>query len=306
MSRLTTGYVIGLVGVVIWSTTGILIGYLLTTYALPALLLAFWRNLFACVALLPALTLVRRRLPRIERRQVRFYAVYGLLLALFNSVWTISVQANGAAVATVLGYSSAGFTAVFAWWLFGEQLRLPKIIAVTLSLIGCVMVANAYDPAMWNINPVGIVTGLGTGVLFAFYNLMGKSAAQRGLDTWNSLLYSFAFATLFTFVFNLLPGTSTGLVPDLPLDGWLILILLSFGPTVLGFGLYTASMRYLSASTASLLATLEPAFTAVEAYLWLGERLSIVQIIGSLVILAGVVLVRLEKEPETPKASSPV
>lgn len=306
MSRLTTGYVIGLVGVVIWSTTGILIGYLLTTYALPALLLAFWRNLFACVALLPALTLVRRRLPRIERRQVRFYAVYGLLLALFNSVWTISVQANGAAVATVLGYSSAGFTAVFAWWLFGEQLRLPKIIAVTLSLIGCVMVANAYDPAMWNINPVGIVTGLGTGVLFAFYNLMGKSAAQRGLDTWNSLLYSFAFATLFTFVFNLLPGTSTALVPDLPLNGWLILILLSFGPTVLGFGLYTASMRYLSASTASLLATLEPAFTAVEAYLWLGERLSIVQIIGSLVILAGVVLVRLEKEPETPKASSPV
>lgn len=306
MSRLTTGYVIGLVGVVIWSTTGILIGYLLTTYALPALLLAFWRNLLACVALLPALTLVRRRLPRIERRQVRFYAVYGLLLALFNSVWTISVKANGAAVATVLGYSSAGFTAVFAWWLFGEQLRLPKIIAVTLSLIGCVMVANAYDPAMWNINPVGIVTGLGTGVLFAFYNLMGKSAAQRGLDTWNSLLYSFAFATLFTFVFNLLPGTSTALVPDLPLNGWLILILLSFGPTVLGFGLYTASMRYLSASTASLLATLEPAFTAVEAYLWLGERLSIVQIIGSLVILAGVVLVRLEKEPETPKASSPV
>ncbi|MBK8031945.1 MAG: DMT family transporter [Chloroflexi bacterium] len=306
MSRLTTGYVIGLVGVVIWSTTGILIGYLLTTYALPALLLAFWRNLLACVALLPALTLVRRRLPRIERRQVRFYAVYGLLLALFNSVWTISVQANGAAVATVLGYSSAGFTAVFAWWLFGEQLRLPKIMAVTLSLIGCVMVANAYDPAMWNINPVGIVTGLGTGVLFAFYNLMGKSAAQRGLDTWNSLLYSFAFATLFTFVFNLLPGTSTALVPDLPLNGWLILILLSFGPTVLGFGLYTASMRYLSASTASLLATLEPAFTAVEAYLWLGERLSIVQIIGSLVILAGVVLVRLEKEPETPKASSPV
>ena len=311
MSRLTKGYLIGLVGITIWSTTGILISYLISTYAFPALLLAFWRNLLVCVALFPALMLFRRSLLRIDRVRLRFYSLYGLVLALFNSIWTLSVQANGAAVATVLGYSSAAFTAVFAWWLLKETLRLPKIVAVILSLVGCVLVSNAYSPEMWNINPLGVVTGLGSGVLFAGYNLLGKTAAQRGLNTWTSLFYSFAFAALFTGLFNLLPGlpgtaeASPNLLPDLPTPGWLILMLLAFGPTLLGFGLYNTSMNYLPASTASLIATLEPALTTLEAYLFLSERMTSVQIVGSLVILAAVVLMRLEKEPETTRVLSP-
>ncbi|MBK8028856.1 MAG: DMT family transporter [Chloroflexi bacterium] len=82
-------------------------------------------------------------------------------------------------------------------------------------------------------------------------------------------------------------------------------MLLAFGPTLLGFGLYNTSMNYLPASTASLIATLEPALTTLEAYLFLSERMTSVQIVGSLVILAAVVLMRLEKEPETTRVLSP-
>src|ERR1041385_3659877 len=111
MSRLTKGYVIAIIGITLWSTTGVLIGYLVTNYKMPALLLAFWRNVLVCVALFPALFIIRRSLLRISVPQIRFYAFYGLVLAVFNSIWVLSVQANGAAVATVLAYSSAGFTA---------------------------------------------------------------------------------------------------------------------------------------------------------------------------------------------------
>jgi drug/metabolite transporter (DMT)-like permease len=302
MSQLTKGYIIAIIGITIWSTTGILIGYLITTYEMPALLLAFWRNVFVCAVVVPALYLIRRSLLRIDRTQIRFYALFGLILALFNSIWTFSVQANGAAVATVLGYSSAGFTAILAWWFFAEQLSPLKIAAITLSLVGCVLVSNAYDPAMWNLNPLGIITGLLSGVLFASYNLMGKEAAKRGINPWTSLLYSFAFSSMFTLLFNLFPvllGRAESLaviLPELPLKGWLILIILSFIPTVLGFGLYNTSMNYLPASVASLLATSEPAMTAVEAYIFLDERLTIVQIMGSLIILSAVIIMRFEKE----------
>lgn len=302
MSQMTKGYTIAIVGVTIWSTTGILIGYLITHYGLPPLVLSFWRNVLVCVALVPALFGVRRSLIGAGWAHLRFYAFYGLILALFNSIWTLSVQANGAAVATVLGYSSVGFTAILAYWILKEKLHLPKIAAIVLSLVGCVLVSNAYDPAMWNLNPLGVSTGIITGVLFACYNLMGKQAARRKLNVWTSLLYSFAFSSMFTLLFNLLPGipgtagSVQAIVPDLPLDGWLILILLSFGPTVLGFGLYNTSMNYLPASTASLIASTEPAMTAVEAYIFLNERMTIVQIVGSLIILSALVIVRFEKE----------
>jgi DME family drug/metabolite transporter len=302
MSRLAKGYLIAIIGITIWSTTGVLMGYLMTNYNMPALLLAFWRNLLVGVALVPALFLIRRSLLGISVCQIRFYVFYGLTLALFNSIWILSLRENGAAVATVLGYSSAGFTAIIALFLFQEKLGLPKLVAITLSLGGCVMVSNAYSVEMWELNPLGVSTGLVSGVLFAVYTLFGKEAARREINVWTSLLYSFAFGALFIMVFNLFPvlpgaaGSFKALLPELPLDGWLILVFLSFVPTLLGFGLYNGSMNYLPASIANLLATTEPAMTAIEAYVFLHERMTLVQIVGSVIILSAVLIVQLEKE----------
>jgi drug/metabolite transporter (DMT)-like permease len=302
MSSLTKGYIVAIVGILFWSTTGVFIAYLITNYGMPALLLAFWRNLLVCVALAPMLLITRRSLLRIETSQIPFYALYGFVLAVFNSIWTLSVQANGAAVATVLAYSSAAFTAIMAWWIFKEAIRLPKMIAIVLSLIGCVLVSNAYDPAMWNLNPIGIATGLLSGILFGVYNMFGKETARRKINPWTALLYSFAFSSVFTFLFNLIPfvpgtaGSLERILPTLPVNGWIVLIILSFIPTVLGFGLYNMSMNYLPASVASLLATSEPAMTAVEAYIFLHERMTIIQIVGSLIILSAVIIVQFERQ----------
>ncbi len=121
----------------------------------------------------------------------------GLFWLCLNSIWTLSVKANGAAVATVLAYSSAGFTAILALWLFKEKLGIPKIIAVILSLGGCVLVSNAYRLEMWKLNPLAVSTGLLSGLFFAAYTLIGKETARRDINAWTSMLYSFAFASVF-------------------------------------------------------------------------------------------------------------
>ena len=79
-------------------------------------------------------------------------------------------------------------------------------------------------------------------------------------------------------------------------DGWGVLALLAVGPTIGGFGLYTVSLTYLPASVANLIATLEPAMTAILAYFFLGEQLNSPQLAGSGLILAGVVLLRILEE----------
>jgi len=301
MSRLTRGYFIALVGITFWSTTGVFISYLTTKYQMAPLLLALWRNVLVCVALAPALLLFRPSLLHLRKTNLPFFIVYGLILSLFNSIWILSVKLNGAAAATVLGYGSTAFTVLIAWWWFKEQLSLAKIIAVLLSLGGCILVSNAFIPGMWQVNSLGIIVGLLSGLLFAFYSLMGKEAARRNINPWNAMLWSFACGSMFLVVFNLIPflpgsaGSAGALLPALPWKGWLILVVLSF-PTILGFGLYNASMIYLPASIANLLATLEPAMTAVEAYIFLGERMSILQVFGSVLIISAVVIVRLFEE----------
>ena len=301
-TALTRGYTIALIAAAILSTTAIFIRYLTQTYGVPALVLAFWRDVFVVLTLLPALLVLRPALLRVPRRLIPYLAGYGLVLALFNALWTLSVAANGAAVATVLVYCSAAFTALLGWWLLKEHLDWVKLVAVAVSLGGCALVSGALDPAAWNTNLAGIAAGVLSGLAYAAYSLMGRSASQQGLNPWTTLLYTFGFAALILLAANLLPG---GILPgsaqrpaDLlwlgsTLPGWVILFLLAAGPTVAGFGLYNVSLGYLPSSVANLVVTLEPAFTAVTAYLLLGERLNLLQLSGGALILGAVVLLRI-------------
>ncbi len=303
-THLTRGYTVAFFSAVILSTTAIFIRYLTRNYHLPALVLAFWREVFVAVSMLVALGVLQPVLLRVNRLALQYLVLYGLVLAFFNSFWTLSVALNGAAVSTVLAYCSAGFTALLGRWLLKERLDWAKLLAVALCLGGCVLVSDALDPAAWRVNLLGIITGILTGLFYAIYSLMGRSASQRGLNPWTTLVYAFGFATVFLLAFNLLgrgflPGAITRPADFLWLGsawaGWGILLLLAVGPTLLGFGLYNVSLTYLPSSVANLILSLEPVFTAAIAYILLGERLSWVQVGGSLFILGGVVFLRIHE-----------
>lgn len=296
------GYAITLIAAMVLSTTAIFIRYLTQTYQLPSLVLAFWRDAFVILTLLPILGLLRPALLRLNRRHLLFLALYGLVLASFNALWTLSVALNGAAAATVLVNCSAAFTALLGWWLLKERLGWIKLLAVVLCLLGCTFVADAFDVMAWQSNLWGILTGILASLGYAAYSLMGRVASQSGLNSWTTVFYTFCFATIYLFVVNLLPvgllpSTATRLADFLWLGdawlGWLVLFALAAGPTVLGFGLYNISLSYLPSSIANLLMTTELIFTAIIAYFLLGEHLTWAQVFGGLLILVGVIVLRL-------------
>lgn len=294
------GYTIALIGILIWSTTAIFIRYLTEYQRVPPILLAAWRDLLACLALIFGLALLSRGLLHLARSHTRFILLYGLLLALFNALWTLSVAFNGAAISVVLVYSSAAFTAVLARYLFSESLSWVKGLAIVISLAGCVLVAGALQPQAWQLNPLGVLTGLLSGLAMSGYSLCGKESARRGISAWTALTYTFGIAAVILFAASAVLPESLGaaprgghLLPVLDVAGWGALIVLAVGPTIGGYGLYTLSMSYLPASVVNLIATLEPSLTGVQAYFLLGERFTAEQITGSLMILAGVVALRL-------------
>ncbi|MBE0681797.1 MAG: EamA family transporter [Anaerolineales bacterium] len=299
-SSKSRGYVIALTATILWSSTGIFISYLGKNYQLPSLVLAFWRDLFVSFGMVVGLSLFNRPRFQLDPSHWGFMAAYGFVLAVFNSIWTFSVQYNGAAVATVMAFSSPAMTAILSKIIFKEQFSTIKIISILLSLAGIVFVSGAFDPSAWNLNPLGIIFGLSTGLFFAIYNLQGKHASDTKIDSWTALLYSFSFATIFLFLFNIgsdLLITSQPVFTDMlwlgnSFSGWGLLFFLGVVPTLGGFGLYTLSIRYLSPTTANLIATLEPAFTAIWAYFLLSEILTGTQLFGGVLVLVGVILLR--------------
>ncbi len=303
-STLARGYSIALVSIVFLATTAIFIRHLTVTYALPALVLAFWRDSFVVLTLAVVLGIFRPALLRVEQSHLPYLLGYGLVLALFNATWTISVAEIGASVATVLVYSSAAFTALLGWWLLRERLDGVKLLVVAMSMTGCALVAEAFRHGVWSANWIGISTGIISGLMYALYSIMGRSASQRGLNPWTTLFYTFGFAAAFLFLFNVLfgkslPGGAEQLADFFWLGrewaGWGVLFALAAVPTVAGYGLLNVSLVHLPSSVVNLILTSEPVVTAMIAYFLLGERLNAVQIGGSILIVTGVVILRIHE-----------
>ena len=59
--------------------------------------------------------------------------------------------------------------------------------------------------------------------------------------------------------------------------------------------MYNTSLIYLPSSVVNLIVTMEPVFTALLAFVLLGEMMTGMQILGGMVILAGVVLLRVSE-----------
>lgn len=283
------GLLIALVGTTAWATTGVIISYLLAHYPIQPLTLAFWREVLMSTTLVAILAVTRRPALAITRRDLPFLAAYGLGLGVFSALWTFSVKYNGAAVATVLVYSSPAFTVLLARPLLKEPITPRKLVAVLLSLSGSVLVARAYSAEAWVLNPLGILLGVATGVCFAGYSLAGRWSARHFTSSWTITAYGFVFAALALLVTQ--TPTAAFSLGD-AWDGWAILAALAIGPSLIGFGLYNLSLRTLEASTAGLVASLEPALTAAMAMVALGERLAPEQLLGGGMILAAVVIVQ--------------
>jgi len=299
------GYISAFSAVLLWSFSGIIISHLSKTFAVPSLVMAFWSVLFVALGMFTGLLILNRKLFQLNRSYLKFTILYGFTFAVFHSTWTLSVQYNGAAVATFLVYSSPAITAVLSRLIFEEKFNPVKILSIFLSLFGTVLISGVYDLSTWNLNLLGIIFGLLSGPFFAFYNLEGKYSSEHSIDPWTATLYCFTFASIFLVSFNtgIDALSNKSVLSDMlwlgdSVLGWGLLFLLGIGPTLGGFGLYTLSLRRLTPTVANLIATLEPAFTAIWAYILLHERFDSIQWAGSIFILTGVILLRWGEKAE--------
>lgn len=305
------GYTISIIDAVIFSTTAIFIRYLTETYAMPPLVLAFWRNVIVVAVLVPIMRIFWPDLLKLPSTQITYMIWFGLVLAIYNTLWTYSVALTGAALATVLTYTSGAFTALLGRWLLKEQLYLGKWLAIFLCFVGIIFISGVGGNDLVEVNLIGVLTGAVSGLLYSVYSLMGRTASQRGINPWTTLLYTFGFAAVFLLGFQLIasPDAAQGAADLLWLkdawNGWIMLFILAAGPTLAGYGLYNVGLVYLPSSVANLILTMEPAFTALIAYFFLDERLTAMQIFGSLLILAGVVVLRLRSKGKKPSQIPP-
>ena len=286
------GVVIVLCAVAIWSTTPVFIDQLQTAYHLTPLQISIWRALLVTIFLGIYLLVRRPGVFKLQRREIGYYVLYGVVgVSLFNLGFNTSVAINKSAVATTLMFCAPVFVALGSWWVFHERLKPTQMLAIGVNLLGCVLVGSVSELLAGTAgNTKGLLLGLFSGVCFAVYTLLGRGAARsKRLSPIVILFYTYLFGTVALMVWGILTQGEHALLVSLDGSGWGLLLILSLGPTLFGYLLFTISLQHLSAPIASIFHTLEPVMTALLALIFLSRTMTLLQWIGLGLIVASVI-----------------
>lgn len=293
-----------LLAAALWGTLGTYYKFGADTLGLVPLSIVFWRAGMAALALGVVLGAVLPAagkgwgLLRVRARDLPLFAAFGLLgVTAFYLLYIYAVLLVGVAVAVVLLYTAPVFVALMAWRFLGEGFDRRKVAALALTVVGCAMVARAYNPALLQVNAVGILCGLGSAFTYALYSILGKFSLNRGYHISTMSFYVYAIGVAGLLVVSLFVGPP--LVPGA--SAWVFLLVLGLVQTVGALWAYTAGLRHLEAGVASILATFEPVVAALLAFFVLHEKIEGLQVAGGALILSAVILLQARRTaPDVP------
>ena len=266
----------------------------------------------AAVGLLLALALVAPQRLRLTWREVPFLAVFGVVgVALTQFLYYVAIGRLPVGIALVFEMTAPIGIALWVRLVRKEPVR-PRIwVALSLSLGGLVLVAQVWQGG-GSLDALGVGAALAAAVCLATYYLMGeRGAADR--DPVALTCWSFVAAALFWAVVapwtSFDPAVLGDRVPvslgSSQLSLWVLVAWIVVLGAITPFWLSIAALRHLPPTTAGLVATVEPVFASVVAWLWVEQVLTGWQVLGGLVVLTGIALAQTARTAER-RAPAPV
>ena len=92
----------------------------------------------------------------------------------FYLLYFFTVRESTVGTAAILLYSSPAFVVLLAWLFLKETLGPSRLLALTLTFGGIVLVVGAYNLTALEVTPFVLVTGLLSGLTYGLYSVFGK------------------------------------------------------------------------------------------------------------------------------------
>lgn len=248
----------------------------------------------ALLLLVPTLVSLRGSWHEV-RRNWATVIVYGIVsMAGVQAFYFLALEHMSVAVAILLEMMGAPIIIVFWFWVRRRQ--RPGIVTglgVVVSLVGVTLVLDFRNAELsW----IGVFMALAAAACFASYFLVSSDhAVQMPPIAFTGL--GMVIGTMAAAVANLARVLPARFVAsDLDFAGarvsWLVPALLLIVFTVFAYICGIVGIRFLGPVVGSFVNLTEVPFSAIAAWFLLAETLTGVQLLGGVIILAGIVLVK--------------
>ncbi len=262
-----------LVAAVLWSLLGIF-GLLAGEGGASALEVALWRAVLGA-GLFGAHAVVTRA-PWPRGRDLALTIAFGVVgVAVFYGANQLAVRAGGASLASVLLYTAPAFVAVLSWRFLGQRLGVGEVVAVCATIVGIALISLGGGQRVV-VDAASLGWGVAAGFCYSLYYIVGTVYfAKYAPSSVLTIAMAVGAVGLLPFAGAALP--STGAL--LPVLGIGVLC------TYAAYLAYSAGLRRLAATRASVIASVEPVSASLLAAWLFGERLSWLGAVGAGVVV---------------------
>lgn len=264
---------------------GIAFGSILIKLATAApLAIACYRMLFTIALLAPVYAIRRDR--RFSATDLGWTALAGVFLSLHFVLWIYSLNFTSVTSSVVFVTTNPLFVTILGWLLFRERSSRGLLLAVALVIAGGLVIAGRSAFTSDARANLGNLLALSGAVMASGYLLAGRRLRPRvDIITYTTVCYGITalilLASCFVFRVSLFEFDKVN---------YLWFLLAALGPQLLGHSSFNWGLKYWPASRIAMLIITEPVGATILAYLILNQRPSLYEVLGGLLIMAGVYL----------------
>lgn len=269
----------------------------LSGYGLDGMQNALIKIFFATIALIIIVLIVNPKLFKFRLKDIWIFLGNGIIsLGLFTFVYFQTLIHTDVSVAVVLLYTSPIFVLILSAIIFKEQITIKKIIAIIVTIIGCIFVTGLINGKAI-ITPMVLFTGLLSGLTFAFTSIFSKLAYEKDYNTLTINVWTFIFGLIFILPFVKIKETIS-IIGANP-----IVLLIGFGLSIFNaiipFLLFTWGVKNTEPSKAGILVAVEPMVASIIGMCVFKESHDIFKILGVVFIIIAIVLMNIQTKNST-------
>lgn len=225
------------------------------------------------------------------RRDILIFSVFGMMLCQYSYFTTI--QYSNAGTATVLQYTGPALILVYLCIRDRKKPRAYELAALFCSMFGTFILATHGNVSELAIPAEALLWGMISAVTLVIYTLQPAGLMKR-------------YSTLLTLGWGMLIGGLVLMLLMRPwtlspvVDGQTVLamsFIVLFG-TICAFYFYLTGVKLVGASSASMLACIEPVAATVISVVWLKVRFRMIDLLGFVFVLSTVFIISLNQKKE--------
>ena len=283
MKKTDISKILFIVSVSIFGTIGIFVKFI----PLPSSVIALFRSLVSCILIFAFLKIVRQKIDfKSIKRELPLLALSGVAI---GANWIFLFEAykyTTVSVASLSNYFAPVIVMMVCPFIFKDKLSLRQIFFFALSVIGLFLIMSIKDFSFSNAHLIGIFLGLTSALLYATAIIINKLI--KSVDGIQRTFWQFLSCTVVLLPYVFISQSIS--FKQMNVYGWICLATVCIVHTGINYCLYFSSLKDMSGPKVALLSYIDPLISVLLSFLILGEKMTLLQIIGAILLLGSMLL----------------